>query len=98
MEAVVEKKTTLSDLLKELKIYPQILINVKVTDKVAAMEDARVLAEAEAVEKELGDTGRLLLRSSGTENLVRVMVEAETDELCKTMANRIVDKLDIYRV
>ena len=97
MEAVVEKKTTLSDLLKELKIYPQILINVKVTDKVAAMEDARVLAEAEAVEKELGDTGRLLLRSSGTENLVRVMVEAETDELCKTMANRIVDKLELYR-
>lgn len=93
MEAMVEKKLPLSQLTKELKIYPQILINVKVTDKHLAMEDKEVLAEAEAVEKELGDTGRLLLRSSGTENLVRVMVEAETDELCKTMADRVVAKI-----
>lgn len=98
MEAVVEKKTTLSELLADLKIYPQILINVKVTDKVAAMEDKEVLAEAAAVEKELGDTGRLLLRSSGTENLVRVMVEAETDELCKKMADKIVAKLEPYKI
>lgn len=98
VEAVVEKKTTLSELLADLKIYPQILINVKVTDKVAAMEDKEVLAEAAAVEKELGDTGRLLLRSSGTENLVRVMVEAETDELCKKMADKIVAKLEPYKI
>ena len=98
VEAVVEKKTTLSELLADLKIYPQILINVKVTDKVAAMEDKEVLAEAAAVEKELGDTGRLLLRSSGTENLVRVMVEAETDELCKKMADKIVAKLKPYKI
>ena len=89
MEAVVEKKTTLSELTKDLKIYPQILINVKVTDKNKAMEDDEVLREAAAVEKELGDTGRLLLRSSGTENLVRVMVEAESDELCKEIAERV---------
>lgn len=98
MEAVVEKKTTLSALLSELKIYPQILINVKVTDKKSAMEDKDVLAEAEAVGKELGDLGRILLRASGTENLVRVMVEAESDELCRTMAERVAAKLDAYKV
>ncbi|MBQ6815022.1 MAG: phosphoglucosamine mutase [Lachnospiraceae bacterium] len=98
METMVEKKMALSELTRELKIYPQILINVKVTDKVAAMEDKDLLAEAALVEKELGDTGRLLLRSSGTENLVRVMVEAETDELCKTMAERVAAKLDKYKI
>ena len=97
MEAVVEKKVALSELLKELKIFPQILINVKVTDKNVAMEDKDVLAEAEAVGKELGDSGRILLRASGTENLVRVMVEAESDELCKTMAERVVAKLEAYK-
>ena len=96
MEAVVEKKTTLSDLIKDLKIYPQVLINVKVTDKNVAMADEEVLAEAAAVEKELGDTGRLLLRQSGTENLVRVMVEAETDEICKEMADRVVKVLQKF--
>ena len=97
MEAMVEKKMALSELTRDLKIFPQILINVKVTDKHLAMEDKAVLEEAEAVEKELGDTGRILLRSSGTENLVRVMVEAETDEICKAMAERVVAKLEKYK-
>ncbi len=97
MEAMVEKKMALSELTKELKIFPQILINVKVTDKNAAMQDEAVLAEAKAVEEELGDTGRILLRPSGTENLVRVMVEAETDEICKKMADRVVAKLELYK-
>lgn len=97
MEAMVEKKMALSELTKELKIFPQILINVKVDDKNAAMQDEAVLAEAKAVEEELGDTGRILLRPSGTENLVRVMVEAETDEICKTMAERVVEKLDSHK-
>lgn len=97
MEAMVEKKMALSELTKELKIFPQILINVKVDDKNAAMQDEAVLAEAKAVEEELGDTGRILLRPSGTENLVRVMVEAETDEICKTMAERVVAKLDSHK-
>lgn len=97
MEAMVEKKMALSELTKELKIFPQILINVKVTDKNAAMQDEAVLAEAKAVEEELGDTGRILLRQSGTENLVRVMVEAETDEICKKMADRVVAKLELYK-
>ena len=98
METMVEKKMALSELTKELKIFPQILINVKVADKIKAMEDEAVLAEAKAVEEALGDTGRILLRSSGTENLVRVMVEAETDEICKEMAERVVAKLEPHKV
>lgn len=97
METMVEKKMALSELTKELKIFPQILINVKVADKIKAMEDEAVLAEAKAVEEALGDTGRILLRSSGTENLVRVMVEAETDEICKEMAERVVAKLEPHK-
>lgn len=98
METMVEKKMALSELTKELKIFPQILINVKVADKIKAMEDEAVLTEAKAVEEALGDTGRILLRSSGTENLVRVMVEAETDEICKKMAERVVAKLETHKV
>ena len=91
MEAMIEKKTKLSDLTRELKIFPQLLVNVKVTDKVKAMEDEKVLASAKEVENILGDSGRILLRSSGTENLVRVMVEAETDEMCHDMVYKVVD-------
>ena len=98
METMVEKKMALSELTKELKIFPQVLINVKVADKIKAMEDEAVLTEAKAVEEALGDTGRILLRSSGTENLVRVMVEAETDEICKKMAERVVAKLETHKV
>lgn len=91
MEAMIEKKASLSTLRKDLKIYPQILVNVKVTDKNAAMADEEVLKAGKAVEEELNGNGRLLLRQSGTENLVRVMVEAETDEICKEMAYRVAD-------
>ena len=91
MEAMIEQKAKLSDLTRELKIFPQLLVNVKVTDKVKAMEDEKVLASAKEVENILGDSGRILLRSSGTENLVRVMVEAETDEMCHDMVYKVVD-------
>lgn len=91
MEAMIEKKSTLSNLTRELKIYPQLLVNVKVTDKIKAMEDEEILKAAKQVEDELGDKGRILLRSSGTENLVRVMVEAETDQTCEKMVYKIVD-------
>lgn len=93
MEAWLSEKTPLSHLTEELVIYPQLLVNVKVKDKVAAREDADVQREAEEVSANLGDAGRLLLRESGTEPLVRVMVEAETDELCKENVNRIVQVL-----
>lgn len=91
MEAMIEKKSTLSNLTRELKIYPQLLVNVKVTDKIKAMEDEEILKAAKQVEDELGDKGRILLRSSGTENLVRVMVEAETDQTCEKMVYKVVD-------
>ncbi len=94
MEAIVEKKTTLSDLTKELKIFPQILINVKVADKKIAMEDSEVLNAAKEVEDELEGNGRILLRPSGTENLIRVMVEAPSDEICKAQAQKVVDILN----
>ena len=94
MEAMIEKKATLSTLTRELVVYPQLLVNVKVTDKVLAMKDEDVLEAAKEVENTLGDDGRILLRSSGTENLVRVMVEAKTDEICKEQAYKVVEVLD----
>ena len=98
MEAMIEKKQSFSELTRELRIFPQILINVKVQDKKQAMEDAEVLAAADKVSEELEGNGRILLRPSGTENLVRVMVEAETDEICREMAERVVLKLQRYAI
>lgn len=98
MEAMIEKKQSFSELTRELRIFPQILINVKVQDKKPAMEDAEVLAAADKVSEELEGNGRILLRPSGTENLVRVMVEAETDEICREMAERVVLKLQKYAI
>lgn len=93
MEVMLETKTKLSDLLKELKIYPQLLVNVRVKDKPGARQDADVIAAVEEVEKSLGDEGRILLRESGTEPLIRVMVEAATDELCEKYVNQVVEVL-----
>lgn len=93
MEAWLSTEKPLSLLTKELVIYPQLLVNVKVKDKVIAREDADVQKAADEVVANLGDSGRLLLRESGTEPLVRVMVEAETDEMCKTNVNHIVQVL-----
>ena len=93
MEAWLHYDKPLSLLTKELVIYPQLLVNVKVKDKVAAREDADVQKAAEEVTKNLGESGRLLLRESGTEPLVRVMVEAETDEMCRVNVDRIVQVL-----
>ena len=90
MEAMLESKSSLGELTKELKIYPQLLVNVKVNDKEKMMEDQRLQKVAEKVSEELGDDGRLLLRPSGTEPLVRVMVEAGSDELCKKYVDEVV--------
>lgn len=91
MEVMVENKSTMSDLTRELNIYPQLLENVKVTSKADVMNDADVLAAAKNVEEELKGDGRILLRESGTEPLIRVMVEAKTDELCKKYVTKVVD-------
>lgn len=91
MEVILSKKMPLSDLIREVTIFPQLLENVRVTDKNAAMADEEVLAEAKKVEEALGDDGRILLRQSGTEPLVRVMVEAETDSLCAKYCKQVAD-------
>lgn len=93
MEVMLEKKMSISELLKDIVIYPQLLVNVKVHDKQAAREDAVVKEAAARVEQELGDEGRLLLRESGTEPLIRVMVEAKTDELCEKYVKVVTDAL-----
>ncbi|MFS0883397.1 phosphoglucosamine mutase [Bacillus sp. 7586-K] len=80
----------LSELANEMKKYPQLLINVKVTDKHRVTENEKVKAVIEEVEKEMDGNGRILVRPSGTEPLVRVMAEAPTEELCREYVDRIV--------
>ena len=93
MEVVLERKTTLSKLAEPVKLYPQVLQNVKVLDKEAAMADDDVQSAVRQAARELGDNGRILVRPSGTESLIRVMVEAENDAICRTYAQGIVDVL-----
>lgn len=94
MEVMLEKKQKLSELAKELVIYPQLLVNVRVPDKEKAMGDAAVLAEVGRVGEELGENGRILVRGSGTEPVVRVMVEAASDDICREKAGRVVKLLE----
>ena len=82
MEVICAKKTTLSELAKELVIFPQELVNVRVKDKAAAQADEDVQAAVRSVAEQLGATGRVLVRESGTEPVIRVMVEAETQQIC----------------
>ena len=77
-----------------LKIYPQLLINVPVKDKEAAMQADPIVKEVAAINEELHGNGRILVRPSGTEPLVRVMVEAESDELCHHYVYRVVDLIE----
>lgn len=93
MEAMLAKKLPLSKLAEPVTIYPQVLINVRVKDKKTAQADADVQASVDAVAAELGNTGRILVRESGTEPLIRVMVEAPDQELCQALAQRVVDML-----
>lgn len=94
MEACVEKKTTLCDLAKEMKVYPQILRNVRVADKVAARENPKVKEAVEAAARALGTDGRILVRESGTEPLIRVMVEAGTEEICAEHVDNVVKVIE----
>lgn len=90
MEVMCAKKTTLSELAKEMVVYPQELVNVRVKDKAAAQADPDVQAAVSAVAERLGDTGRVLVRESGTEPVVRVMVEAESEDVCIECCEEIV--------
>lgn len=91
MEVIMEKKQTLGKLTEEVKIYPQLLKNVRVANKQTARENAEVLKAIDAVTEALGDDGRILVRESGTEPVIRVMVEAATDELCAQYVNQVID-------
>ncbi|RJV27565.1 phosphoglucosamine mutase [Coprococcus sp. AF18-48] len=91
MEVVMEKKRSLGKLVEEVKIYPQLLKNVRVADKKEARENPAVVKAVEEVAETLGDDGRILVRESGTEPVIRVMVEAATDELCKECVDKVID-------
>ena len=90
MEVMMAKKKKMSQLTEDLHIYPQVLVNVMVKDKAVAQADADVQAAISKVAERLGDTGRILVRESGTEPLIRVMVEAETKEICHTYVDEVV--------
>ncbi len=90
MEVILEKKMKASELFRDIKIYPQLLVNVRVKSKPEARADEDVIAAVKRVEEVLGDEGRILLRESGTEPVLRVMVEAATDELCKKYVDEVV--------
>ncbi len=91
MEVILEKKQTLAKLASEVEIFPQVLKNVRVEDKQAAQDDPAVQAEVQKVTEALGDDGRILLRQSGTEPVVRVMVEASSLEACETYVDQVID-------
>lgn len=93
MEVMLEKKQSLAKLVSELEIFPQVLKNVKVKDK-AAQDDADVKAAVAAVAEALGEDGRILLRQSGTEPVVRVMVEASSLETCETYVNQVIQVME----
>ena len=85
-----------NEIANELKIFPQLLVNVKVKDKESVLNDAMINKEIKNVEKALNNNGRILVRPSGTEPLIRVMVEAETDEICQEMVYKIVDLIEAH--
>ena len=89
--AIKASGKTLSELRQEMPLFPQLLENMRVIDKVAIQANSEVLAAIAAVEKDMNGEGRVLVRASGTEQLLRVMVEAKTDELCKEYVSRIVE-------
>ena len=91
MEVMMAKKKKMSELAEPLKIYPQVLENIRVTDKKAAQQDSEVQAAVKAVEQELGESGRILVRESGTEPLVRVMVEASDEDICRRYVDSVIN-------
>ena len=93
MEVMLAKKMPMSKLAEPLTIYPQVLENVRVTDKKAAQDDEAVQAAVKAVAEALGDTGRILVRESGTEPVVRVMVEAPDHDTCQKYVSQVVEAI-----
>ena len=94
MEAMIDNKASLSELKRELKIYPQVLKNVKVNDKKAVLNDESIKNSIEKESESLNDTGRILVRESGTEPLIRVMAEAETKDIANEKVDNIVEAIE----
>lgn len=94
MEVIMAKKATLSELAAPFTVYPQVLINVRVKDKAAARNDPDVIAATKKVAETLGSSGRILLRESGTEPVIRVMVEAPDKEICQSLAQSVADTIN----
>ena len=93
MEVMMARKKTMSQLCEGLTIYPQVLKNVRVTDKAVAQADPDVQAAVAEITAKLGDTGRILVRESGTEPVVRVMVEAAAEDICQEYVDYVVDTI-----
>ena len=93
MEVMLARKQSLNELCRDLTVYPQVLKNVRVKDKAAALNDPAVKAAVEEVGKKLGDTGRILVRQSGTEPVIRVMVESPDKKECEHLVDQVVDTL-----
>lgn len=93
METMIENKKTLAQLTEPVEIFPQLLINVRVGDKKTAQEDPDVQKAVQEVADALGDNGRILVRESGTEPVIRVMVEAKTDEICHENVLKVVNTI-----
>ena len=91
MEVMLAKEKPMSKLAEPVVFYPQVLKNVRVKSKPDAQNDPDVQAAVERVGKELGDTGRILVRESGTEPVIRVMVEAGTEETCEKYVDQVID-------
>lgn len=90
MEVMIASKKKMSELCEGLTVYPQVLVNVKVKDKAAVLNDPDVAESIKKAESEIGSSGRILVRESGTEALIRVMAEAETEEICRRYVDGIV--------
>jgi len=93
MEVMMAKEQPLSKLAEPLTIYPQVLENIRVTDKTAAQNDPDVQKAVRSVAEALGSTGRILVRESGTEPLVRVMVEAPDHDTCQKYVSQVVETI-----
>ena len=94
MQVILDKKTTLSRLCEPVTIYPQLLKNVRVSDKDTVLSDVDVTAAVAETERELGDNGRVLLRKSGTEPVLRVMAEAPTESECERAVDAIIAAME----
>ncbi|MBS7298895.1 MAG: phosphoglucosamine mutase [Eubacteriales bacterium] len=92
-EEICDSKLSLAELAEPVKLYPQYIKNIRVKDKAAVLKDSKVLAETAAVEKLIAGKGRVLLRQSGTEPVIRVMIESETMDKCVEYADRVINKV-----